>query len=113
MICGRAWVGTLGVAIPAGGAVHAWGNRISRVPGEGAGFAVLPSRGGGEVRGGRPHVGSRAGVVALAGSCGGCSGGLAVGGSVATRPPAPAGSAERVCAAGACVSLSRLAHSID
>jgi CubicO group peptidase (beta-lactamase class C family) len=43
------------------------------------------------------------GVTALAASCtAGCSGG-----------PAPAGSAGRVCTASACVSLGRLAHSID
>jgi CubicO group peptidase (beta-lactamase class C family) len=54
------------------------------------------------------------GVVALAASCiAGCSAGPTAGHPAATRPPAPAGSADRVCTAGACVSLTRLAHSID
>jgi CubicO group peptidase (beta-lactamase class C family) len=54
------------------------------------------------------------GVVALAASCVcGCGGGPAAGGPVATPPPAPAGSADRACTPGACISLSRLAHSID
>jgi len=53
------------------------------------------------------------GVVALAASCiCGCSGGPAAGGPAA-QPPTPAGSADRVCTASACVSLSRLARSID
>jgi CubicO group peptidase (beta-lactamase class C family) len=54
------------------------------------------------------------GVVALAASCvAGCGGGPAAGGPAATQPSAPAGSADRACTASACVSLSRLAHSID
>lgn len=54
------------------------------------------------------------GVVALAASCiCGCSGGPATGGPAPTRPPASAGSADRVCTPHACVSLTRLAHSID
>ena len=53
------------------------------------------------------------GVVALAASCiCGCSGGPAAGGPAPARPPAPAGSAERVCTPSACISLGRLAHSI-
>jgi CubicO group peptidase (beta-lactamase class C family) len=60
-------------------------------------------------------VASRIGVVALgvalAASClSGCGGGP-TGGPAAT--PAPAGSAGRACAPRACISLSRLAHSID
>jgi CubicO group peptidase (beta-lactamase class C family) len=35
------------------------------------------------------------------------------GGPAATRPPAPAASADKVCTASACISLSRLAASID
>jgi CubicO group peptidase (beta-lactamase class C family) len=51
--------------------------------------------------------------VALAASClAGCGGGP-VAGPAATRPPAPTGSAGGACAAHACISLSRLAHSID
>jgi CubicO group peptidase (beta-lactamase class C family) len=54
------------------------------------------------------------GVVALAAPCiCGCSGGSATGSPAATRPPTPAGSADRVCTASACVSLGQLAHSID
>ena len=53
-------------------------------------------------------------VAALAASCiCGCSGGPTTGGPAATRAPASAGSADRVCTPSACVSLSRLAHSID
>ncbi len=53
------------------------------------------------------------GVVALAASCvSGCGVGPGAGGPAATRP-VPAGSAGRVCASSACISLSRLAHSID
>jgi CubicO group peptidase (beta-lactamase class C family) len=51
------------------------------------------------------------GVVALAAACvSGCSAGPHAGGRAATRPP---GSADRVCTASACVSLSRFAHSIN
>ena len=54
------------------------------------------------------------GVVALATSClSGCGGGPPAGGPTATPPPAPAGSANRVCTPRACISLSRLARSID
>jgi CubicO group peptidase (beta-lactamase class C family) len=50
--------------------------------------------------------------VALAASCvSGCGGGPGAGSPAATPPPA--GSAGRVCTPGACISLSRLAHSID
>jgi CubicO group peptidase (beta-lactamase class C family) len=50
------------------------------------------------------------GVSALAASCTcGCSAGPHAGGLAATQPP---GSADRVCVRSACVSLSRLAHSI-
>ena len=53
------------------------------------------------------------GVVALAASClSGCGGGPSAG-PAATPPPAPAGSAGRACAPRACISLSRLVHSID
>jgi CubicO group peptidase (beta-lactamase class C family) len=52
------------------------------------------------------------GVVALAASCvSGCGGGPGAGGPAATPPPA--GSAGRVCTPSACISLSRLARSID
>jgi CubicO group peptidase (beta-lactamase class C family) len=52
------------------------------------------------------------GVVALAASCtSGSSAGPGAGGPAAT--PAPAGSAGRVCTPSACISLSRLASSID
>ena len=52
------------------------------------------------------------GVVALAASCvSGCGGGPGAGGPAATS--APAGSAGRVCTPSACISLSRLARSID
>jgi CubicO group peptidase (beta-lactamase class C family) len=51
--------------------------------------------------------------VALAASClCGCGGGPTAG-PAATPPPAPTGSAGRACAPRACISLSRLAHSID
>ncbi len=51
------------------------------------------------------------GVVALAAACvSGCSAGPHAGGLAATQPP---GSADRVCVRSACVSLSRLAHSIN
>ena len=54
------------------------------------------------------------GVVALAAPClCGCSGGPGAGTPGATRPPARAGSAGRVCTPHGCVSLGRLAHSID
>ena len=54
------------------------------------------------------------GVVALAASCtSGSSGGPGAGGLAATRPPVPAGSANRACTARACVSVSRLASSIN
>ena len=53
------------------------------------------------------------GVVALAASClCGCGGGPTAG-PAATPPPAPTGSAGRACASRACISLSRLARSID
>jgi len=49
--------------------------------------------------------------VALAAACvSGCSAGPHAGGLAATQPP---GSANRVCDRSACVSLSRLAHSIN
>jgi CubicO group peptidase (beta-lactamase class C family) len=52
------------------------------------------------------------GVVTLAASCtSGPSAGPGAGGPAAT--PAPAGSVGRVCTPGACISLSRLASSID
>jgi CubicO group peptidase (beta-lactamase class C family) len=51
------------------------------------------------------------GVVALAAACvSGCSAGPHAGGPAATQPR---GSADRVCGPSACVSLSRLAHSIN
>jgi CubicO group peptidase (beta-lactamase class C family) len=50
------------------------------------------------------------GVVALAASC---TAGPGAGGPAAASPPVPAGSADRVCTARACISLSRLARSID
>jgi CubicO group peptidase (beta-lactamase class C family) len=50
------------------------------------------------------------GAVALAASC---TAGPGAGGPAATSPPVPAGSADRVCTANACISLSRLASSID
>ena len=54
------------------------------------------------------------GAVALAASCtAGPGAGPAAGGPAATSPPVPAGSADRVCTANACISLSRLASSID
>jgi CubicO group peptidase (beta-lactamase class C family) len=54
------------------------------------------------------------GVVALAASCtSGSSGGPNAGGPAATPPPVSAGSADRVCTPHACISLSRLASSID
>jgi CubicO group peptidase (beta-lactamase class C family) len=54
------------------------------------------------------------GAAALAASCiSGCSGGPDAAGPAATRPLTPAGSADRVCTASACISLSRLARSID
>ena len=49
-------------------------------------------------------------AVALAASC---TAGPGAGGPAATSPPVPAGSAGRVCTPGACISLSRLASSID
>ena len=53
------------------------------------------------------------GAMALAASClSGCGGGPTAG-PAATPPPAPTGSASRACAPHACISLSRLAHSID
>lgn len=53
------------------------------------------------------------GVVALAASCtAGCGAAPNAGGPAAT-PPVPAGSADRVCTPRGCVSLSRLADSID
>ena len=54
------------------------------------------------------------GVVALAASCtAGGGAGPNAGGPAATPPPVPAGSADRVCTPSGCVSLSRLASSID
>ena len=54
------------------------------------------------------------GVVALAASCtSGSSAGPNAGGPAATPPPVSAGSADRVCTPHACISLSRLASSID
>ena len=54
---------------------------------------------------------SRIWVAALAAACvSGCSAGPRAGGLAATQPP---GSADRVCVRNACVSLSRLAHSIN
>ncbi len=54
------------------------------------------------------------GVVALAASCTvGPSAGPDAGSPAAAPPPVPAGSADRVCTADACISLSRLASSID
>jgi CubicO group peptidase (beta-lactamase class C family) len=54
------------------------------------------------------------GVVALAASCtSGSSAGPGAGGRAATPPPVPAGTADRVCTPDACISLSRLARSID
>jgi len=51
------------------------------------------------------------GVAALAAACvSGCSAGPHARGLAATQPP---GSADRVCVPSACVSLSRLAHSIN
>ena len=51
------------------------------------------------------------GVAVLAAACvSGCSARPHAGGLAATQPP---GSADRVCVPSACVSLSRLAHSID
>ena len=53
------------------------------------------------------------GAAALAASCiCGCGGGPDAGPAPA-RPPVPAASAGRVCTPSACISLSRLAHSID
>ena len=53
------------------------------------------------------------GAIALAASClSGCGGGPTAG-PAATPPPAPTGSASRACAPRECISLSRLAHSID
>ena len=49
-------------------------------------------------------------AVALAASC---TAGPGAAGPAATSPPVPAGSAGRVCTPGACISLSRLASSID
>ena len=54
------------------------------------------------------------GVVALAASCtAGCGAAPNAGGPAAAPPPVPAGSADRVCTPRGCVSLSRLADSID
>ena len=71
-------------------------------------------RGSGEVRGGQPDLGSCA-----RGSGAGRVVHLRLrrragrGGSGGNPPPVPAGSAGRVCTPSACISLSRLAHSID
>jgi CubicO group peptidase (beta-lactamase class C family) len=54
------------------------------------------------------------GVAALAASCTSGSGaGPGAAGPAATPPPVPAGSADRACTPHACISLSRLASSID
>ena len=54
------------------------------------------------------------GVVALAASCtAGCGAAPNAGGPSAAPPPVPAGSAGRLCTPRGCVSLSRLADSID
>ena len=54
------------------------------------------------------------GVVALAASCtSGPGAGPDAGSPAAAPPPVPAGSTDRVCTADACISLSRLASSID
>jgi CubicO group peptidase (beta-lactamase class C family) len=54
------------------------------------------------------------GAVALAVSCtSGSRAGPGAAGPAATRPPVPAGSVGRACASSACISLSRLASSID
>jgi CubicO group peptidase (beta-lactamase class C family) len=52
-------------------------------------------------------------VVALAASCTSGPGAGPGAGGPATSPPVPAGSAGRVCTPRACISLSRLARSID
>ena len=83
---------------PASPGERAWLRSSVTLRGERGGFAVA----------------SRIWVVALAASCiCGCGGGPGAGGPAATRPPVPAGSADRVCTPGGCVSLSRLASSID
>jgi CubicO group peptidase (beta-lactamase class C family) len=54
------------------------------------------------------------GAAALAASCvSGCGGGPNAGGQAAISPPGQEGSADRVCTPSACISLSRLASSID
>jgi CubicO group peptidase (beta-lactamase class C family) len=53
------------------------------------------------------------GAAALAASCICGCGGPGAGGPAATRPPVPAALADKVCTARACISLSRLADSID
>ena len=54
------------------------------------------------------------GVVALAAACtSGPGAGPGAGSPAATPPPVPAGSTNRVCTPHACISLSRLASSID
>ena len=54
------------------------------------------------------------GVVALAALCtSGCGAGPSARSPTVTRPPVPAGSADRVCTPSGCVSLSRLASTID
>jgi CubicO group peptidase (beta-lactamase class C family) len=54
------------------------------------------------------------GIVALAASCtAGCSAGQNAGGPATSPPPMSAGSADRVCTPRACISLTRLAGSID
>ena len=54
------------------------------------------------------------GVVVLAASCtSGPGAGPDAGSPAAAPPPVPAGSTDRVCTADACISLSRLASSID
>jgi CubicO group peptidase (beta-lactamase class C family) len=54
------------------------------------------------------------GVAALAASCtSGPGTGPGAEGPAAARPPVPAGSTDRVCTSSACISLSRLASSID
>jgi CubicO group peptidase (beta-lactamase class C family) len=53
------------------------------------------------------------GAAALAASCICGCGEPGAGGPAATRPPVPAALADKVCTARACISLSRLADSID
>jgi hypothetical protein len=91
----------------------AWWNGTSLVPEGGLASQLCQAAGGA----GRSVVISRIwivalGVVALAASCG-CGGGPEAEGPAATPPPVTAGSADTVCTPSACISLSRLVHSID